>query len=104
VTTCLLDGTGLAILRDLVAELLGEMAHGAPEPHAVISERHREILIGAQGEVSEALALVSGSVEEAVVLAVCRLRAALERLGTATGRQYQEELLDAIFSRFCVGK
>ena len=32
------------------------------------------------------------------------LREGLESLGRVTGRVYEQELLDSIFSRFCIGK
>lgn len=38
------------------------------------------------------------------VLAANRLRAAAEALGRITGRVYTADLLDTVFSRFCVGK
>jgi tRNA modification GTPase len=37
-------------------------------------------------------------------LAAGHLREAAEALGRMIGRVYTEDLLDAIFSRFCVGK
>ena len=39
-----------------------------------------------------------------LVLLANRLRAAAERLGAAIGAEYSSDLLDALFSRFCVGK
>jgi tRNA modification GTPase len=39
-----------------------------------------------------------------LVLAANELRVAAEALGRITGRCYSEDLLDTIFSRFCVGK
>ena len=42
--------------------------------------------------------------EDLVVLISSHLRAALRHIGSATGRVYEDELLDNIFSRFCVGK
>jgi tRNA U34 5-carboxymethylaminomethyl modifying GTPase MnmE/TrmE len=32
------------------------------------------------------------------------MRLGLELIGQATGRAYEEELLDHIFGRFCIGK
>ena len=37
-------------------------------------------------------------------LAAAEIRVALEALGTVVGAVYTEDLLDRIFSRFCVGK
>jgi tRNA modification GTPase len=38
------------------------------------------------------------------IIAATHLRAALEAMGRIIGRTYSEELLAAVFSRFCVGK
>jgi len=37
-------------------------------------------------------------------MAAANIRMALESLGQITGKQYNPELLKAIFSKFCVGK
>ena len=59
----------------------------------------------------EALALLGGGCEtrgmrpgEDLVLLANAVRAAAERLGTAVGATYSADLLDTLFSRFCVGK
>ena len=73
-------------------------------PHAVISERHRQLLVQARDEAQKARGLLEQGMEENTVLAAEHLRDALEFLGQVTGRTYHEELLDNIFSRFCIGK
>ena len=59
----------------------------------------------------EALALLGGGREthdmrheEELVLLANSVRAAAERLGTAVGATYSADMLDNLFSRFCVGK
>lgn len=70
---------------------------------AVISERHRGLLVSAHKEIGQAALLLSHSHTEPA-LAASRVRAALETLGEVTGRTYHDELLQNIFSRFCIGK
>ena len=70
----------------------------------VVSERHRGLLDAALHELDTAIQLTRGELSDQVVFAASSLRAALELLGTATGRIYEDELLDRIFSRFCIGK
>jgi tRNA U34 5-carboxymethylaminomethyl modifying GTPase MnmE/TrmE len=48
--------------------------------------------------------LLTGDPDESLVLAVPGLRQALTHLGHITGREYHEELLDQVFSTFCIGK
>jgi tRNA modification GTPase len=94
-------GIGLDEVKTAIRERLRR--HSATEPHAVISERHRKILISSLKEVVEALLLLDRKQPDAA-LAASRLRSALEILGEATGRIYHDELLNVIFSRFCIGK
>jgi tRNA modification GTPase len=92
---------GLEDLKKGIIEHLG-VREGIPH-HAVISERHRHLLISAHKDIVEA-GLILSRAEADPTLAASRLRMALETLGTVTGRIYHEELLNNIFSRFCIGK
>jgi tRNA modification GTPase len=68
----------------------------------IMNMRQRQYLKRAHQGVGEAMCMLeSRKGEEIVALA---LREALEDLDVITGRQYQEDVLDAIFSRFCIGK
>jgi len=61
-------------------------------------------LAAARVELAAACEELSGEEDETVALASEHLRSALEHLGQVTGRTYHNELLDNIFSRFCIGK
>ncbi len=100
----LLEGTGIEALKRAMAETLERGADLQAPPHAVISERHRQLLVKAHSEAKHAREFLNINVEENAVLASEHLRSALEYLGQVTGRVYHEELLDNIFSRFCIGK
>jgi len=54
--------------------------------------------------VDEAIENIVECANSEEVIAASALRMALEALGRVTGRVYEEELLDSIFSRFCIGK
>ena len=76
----------------------------SPLPHATISERHRAVLDVALAELDQALGVLVRADVDGHLLAAEHLRAALMSMGTVTGREYSDELLDSIFSRFCIGK
>jgi tRNA modification GTPase len=95
-------GVGVAELKAAITEKLGGVSH-APA-HAVISERHRNLLDLAKAELISAREQIVEGGEEAAAQAADHLRAALEALGQVTGRVYHNELLDSVFSRFCIGK
>ena len=98
----LTEDLGLAELKRAIGEALGLADSGTP--HAVISERHRHLLRLARHECREAERLLAEGREDVVVLAASTLRTGLEQIGTITGRVYSDELLDTIFTRFCIGK
>ena len=105
-----LDGVEVSLNQEESAEIVKEairkkLALAADSPaHAVISERHRTLLVQAYEEAKEARVLLNQHVEQQAALACDHLRSALEHVGQVTGRTYHEELLDNIFSRFCIGK
>jgi tRNA modification GTPase len=104
VSASLITGTGINELKRAMADTLEKGADLHAPPHAVISERHRHLLILAHKEARQAREYLNQDIEANAVLAAEHLRAALDYLGLVTGRQYHEELLDNIFSRFCIGK
>jgi len=104
VEASLVSGQGIDELKRAMGAVLERGADLQAPPHAVISERHRNLLIRAHREAKQAREFLNENVEENAVLASEHLRSALEFLGQVTGRVYHEELLDNIFSRFCIGK
>lgn len=89
------SGEGLATLRQRIAEALSLVE---TEGEVAILDRHRRALVETDIAVREA---VRRSEPE---LAAADLRHALTALGEITGETATEELLDRIFSTFCLGK
>ncbi len=105
VETALSLNQGLDELINTLKKLLSTQLDLSARPHAVISERHRVVLLDVQQEVEQVVCLLESSdAEEALVLAIPSLREALTHLGEVTGREYHEDLLDQVFSTFCIGK
>jgi tRNA modification GTPase len=100
--TSLIAGAGISELKASISKKLGGISN-APA-HAVISERHRDLLETARVELEQARERLADGGELGAAPAAEHLRAALEALGQVTGRVYHNELLDNIFSRFCIGK
>ena len=97
-------GDGLAEIRAAISEKLEAGVNMHTPAHAVISERHRNLLELSRTELLRAREQLTGLEDEGVALAAEHLRDALENLGLVTGRTYHDELLDNVFSRFCIGK
>lgn len=68
----------------------------------VLSSRHADLLRSACGKLDEALAILSDGLGVDVCSQV--IRSALEDSGQITGRVVSDELVENIFSRFCIGK
>jgi tRNA modification GTPase len=84
-------GTGLAALAGLVSERLGGTASGEP--------RQQRLLLAADA----ALAPLGLDLPDDALLAE-DLRRAAEALGELLGATTPDDVLEAIFSRFCIGK
>jgi tRNA modification GTPase len=95
-----LTGAGLPQLE---AELYRRLAPSSSTDDILVNNlRHKTLLEQAEGHLRDAL----NSVEQrrpADFISI-DLRAALGSLGTITGTEVSESLLDEIFSRFCIGK
>jgi tRNA modification GTPase len=96
-----LTGAGMDDLVQAVADVL--LGGAAPAGERLVSSpRHRDALSRAAGHVRDALDGHARGVP-ADLLAV-DLTAALTAIGEITGESLSEDLLAAIFSRFCIGK
>ena len=100
VCTSARTGEGLADLRAALARMIGGEGDGAGARFRV-DMRQRALLREAEAALERAAGTAPGLGMEFVAL---DLRAALDALGGITGRDVGEDLLDRIFSRFCLGK
>jgi tRNA modification GTPase len=91
-------GEGLAALTAELAARLSRLAEGACEGSSTASERERSLLSSARALLSPADAA------DDLVLLANAVRAAADTLGRLIGATYGDDLFDALFSRFCVGK
>jgi tRNA modification GTPase len=92
-------GAGLAALRAAIAARLGLVE---AEGELLVLARHKEALESAARLLGEAAALAAAGRDAELVAA--RTREGLVALGAITGETATEDLLDRIFSTFCVGK
>jgi len=105
IETALSKEIGYNELVNALRSLLSSSIDLSARPHAVISERHRVVLLDVKQEIEQVDSLLdTEEAEESLVLAIPSLREALTRLGEVTGREYHEDLLDQVFSTFCIGK
>ena len=90
------SGEGIATLIDVIVERAQMLL---PKPGALaLNERHQRILSDVSAELQAAL-----SAENLLITAEC-LRLARRKLDALTGRAGVEDMLDALFGGFCIGK
>lgn len=102
VRTSAKTGEGINALKDAIAARLGQIAaKSAEETGADVTTRQKEALLAARAALASAGdALGAGE----WTIAANELRSAAEAFGRLLGKVYSDDLLDALFSRFCVGK
>jgi tRNA modification GTPase len=100
----ILNPTDVRHVRQTIIAILSAGVDLSARPHATISERHRQVLAEALVELDSGLEYLAARREEVMVLAASQVRLALQRIGEATGKVYHEQLLESIFSTFCIGK
>lgn len=97
-----LEGANMEALKKRMKQRALESREYDSSKMLVTSSRHRDALQKAQKNVRQAIhGLQTGMTGDLLSI---DLRAALRELGTITGEITTEDLLDSIFSRFCIGK
>ncbi len=97
-----LDGRGIDWLQAELRQTVLEVGRGGGSVVATTAVRCAEALRRANGALVEARALVDSGMGEELLAAEVRL--ALDELGKVAGAVYTDDILDRVFSRFCVGK
>ena len=95
-------GEGLRELEERITGLFFEERIKADDECVITSERHRQALLSAEESLSK--------VQESIELGMSEdfytidLTAAYEALGTILGEEPDEDVINAIFAEFCLGK
>ena len=92
--------SGMEELREAIRGAVWE----GPEPDSeiAIGERHRRHLAAALGRLREARLSAAGGTS--IEFTAMDLKGALDGLERVTGKKVTADILDRIFSRFCIGK
>lgn len=102
VSTSALTGEGLTELENGMADAVLGGRVVTSDAMLVTNPRHKEALLRAEGHVAQALRAIDQRLPDDFV--TIDVTAALNALGEVTGETVTEELLDTVFSRFCIGK
>lgn len=94
------DNTGVEDMLDLFEEAVWEFPH-TEEPEIAVSARHAGLLDEASVTLADAVPELESENWE---LSASNIRSSLSALGMITGETADVDVLDNIFSRFCIGK
>ncbi|MGA8532107.1 MAG: tRNA uridine-5-carboxymethylaminomethyl(34) synthesis GTPase MnmE [Acidobacteriaceae bacterium] len=101
VATSALTGEGLAALRDLLADQVRDPA-GERESGILTSLRQFEAVEGARASLEATRASIAARIPHEMLL--LDLYGALRHLDSLTGETTADDILNRIFSSFCIGK
>jgi tRNA modification GTPase len=102
IAICALTGEGLEVLKDAIQQLVwGGEIHAEMLP-AMINARHQDALRRAR--IATERCLTAMREDLTLDLVAEDLRIAVNAVGEIVGQTATEDLLDAIFSQFCIGK
>lgn len=93
-------GQGLEHLYDQIEAIIWERP-AMSEPEYAVNARHGALLETALGELADIKSLLEQELWE---LAAIHIRSAAEDVGRITGRTASVDVLDTIFTNFCIGK
>ncbi len=99
---CCLTGQGMEALKDAIKELAWSGEIKAEMLEVMINSRHQDALNRARAATLRAADALTS--DQTLELPALDLRIAVNALGEIVGKTTTEDLLDMIFSQFCIGK
>jgi tRNA modification GTPase len=96
------NGEGIDSLKDAIKEAVWSGEIKSEMLQVMINSRHQEALSRARGAALRAVDALRG--EQTLELVALDLRMAVNAVGEIVGKTATEDLLDQIFSQFCIGK
>jgi tRNA modification GTPase len=90
-------GEGLQVLKNAIGARLRKLSEKSSEDLADVTARQTDFL-------TKALSALDNADPNDPVLAANALRQVAQSIGEMIGKTYSEDLLNSLFSRFCVGK
>ena len=98
----MLEETGIDLIEDEIERFVNSGRLRREDDVIVTSVRHAELLRRASEELKEASAMIEAG--EAMDFIEVNVKSAFDLLGEITGETASDEVIDEVFSRFCLGK
>lgn len=95
-------GEGLSTLKSAIANRLAKPSHSERQFVGSTAARCRDSLRGALAALDRATGIAQAAADQELLSV--ELRDALDELGKIVGAVYTDDILDRVFSKFCIGK
>ena len=102
IEVCCLTGKGIEQLKDAIKELIWAGEIKTEMLQVMINSRHQDALHRARAATQLSISALRAG--ETLELAAMDLRIGVNAVGEIVGKTTTEDLLDLIFSQFCIGK
>jgi len=102
IETCALNGGGLETLKDAIRAAVWSGEIRADMLPVMINARHQDALRRARAGLEKSLTALRDAAN--LELVAMDLRIAVNAVGEVVGKTSTDDLLDSIFSQFCIGK
>jgi tRNA modification GTPase len=102
IDVCCLSGQGIQALKDAIKELVWSGEIKAEMLQVMINSRHQDALNRVRASTQITIDALRG--DATLELVAMDLRIAVNAVGEIVGKTATEDLLDSIFSQFCIGK
>jgi tRNA modification GTPase len=106
--TSALQRTGLEQLRAAVGDMAARLGASAAGEAPALAERHHALVAQAMDHLQAAMDAAAPGPDDGAVpaqeLVAAAMHGAIEALGGVCGQVAPDDILDRIFSRFCIGK
>jgi tRNA modification GTPase len=102
VATSCSSGDGIEAVKDAIEGAVWSGRLASVPSQITVNARHADALRRAQGSIQRAAAELRGG--SSLELVAIDLRLAADAVGEIVGKTTTDDLLDAIFSQFCLGK
>lgn len=102
IETSIIQSIGIESIKESIRMLIEKFINLESMPAAVISERHYHHLNKARHELQNGLEAIKSGNDQ--LISAHHVRQAIGLIGMITGRETSEDILSAIFAKFCIGK
>jgi len=93
-------GNGIEVLKQSITEIVSNTTSTLSE--ALINERHSALLQLAANSLDSAIDAINQDFDNEII--AIEIKSAVDKLGQITGENYSEEVINTVFSAFCIGK